>query len=419
MSTMRTDESRDDGDERIVFLGPAVPRDSVDRFVEADPRQVQAYKLAWSTVTGIEETGRVVDLISIAATDHYPRSGLFWCAYRKWDRSNGSSNHLVPFINILGLKHLTQFIGCLTLLIWWSIRHHRQKRYVLLYGLVSSQLYAVLCMRWLLSAKASVIITDLPGLITTRERWWRRVLRPIDRALIHHGIRAMDGLIVLTAQIAEDCAPNVPAIVVEGVVSDETEELAKTLHEASSRPGEFVILYGGALQRRYGIPTLLDAFANLPDEDFRLWLLGSGEMEEEIRRRADKDPRICLMGSLPSRDAFRTFSQATVLINPRPSNESFVPYSFPSKLLDYMASGRPVVTTRLAGIPCGYDPHVIWLDQETPEDLTELLVRLRASPAEELDRLGQRARDYVLREKNLRRQGKRILEFLLKQDALA
>jgi glycosyltransferase involved in cell wall biosynthesis len=213
--------------------------------------------------------------------------------------------------------------------------------------------------------------------------------------------------------MAEDYAPNVPAIVMEGIVSVESEKMAKTAPEPRGcRQEAFVVLYAGGLQRNYGIPLLLEAFAGLLGKEFRLWLFGRGDMEEDIRRRAEEDPRIYFPGLVAPEVAFRRSQQATVLINPRPSRESFTPYSFPSKLIEYMAAGRPVITTRLPGIPAEYDPYVVWLDQETPEGLATLLQQLREQPLEQLDDLGQRGRDFVLQQKNYRQQGRRMVEFI-------
>jgi glycosyltransferase involved in cell wall biosynthesis len=414
MSNLRPEASGDAVSGRLVMVGAAIPQDVMDALMKADPvPQVQTHKLSWAVIRGIECTGRVVDLISTVAISDYPRSDWLWSGYRKWDRGNGSDNRLVPFINVLGLKQLTRFLGCVAMLIRWSIAHRGKERHVLLYGLISSHLYAVRCVRLLFAIKATVLITDLPGLAIPDEPWWKGILRPIDRSMVHHAVLSADGLIVLTRQIAEDFAPRVPAIVIEGIVSVESEELAKTMPDReSSRREEFVVLYAGGLQRVYGIPLLLEAFAELPGEDFRLCLLGRGDMEDEIRRRAEEDPRIHFPGLVAPDEAFRRSQEATVLINPRPSCESFTPYSFPSKLLEYMASGRPVITTRLPGIPAEYDSYVIWIDRETPAGLAALLRQLREQPSEQLDDLGRRGRDYVLQEKNHRQQGRRIVDFI-------
>lgn len=399
--------------ERIVMLGVAIPDVVMAAVIKADPApDVPAQKISWAVIRGIECTGKVIDLISTVPIRDYPKSDRLWSGYQKWDRANGSDNQLLPFINVLGFKQLTRFFGCVAVLLRWSIANRRHKRHVLVYSLISAHLCAVWCVRLLFSIKTTVLITDLPGLATGQESWWRRWLRPIDGSIIHHTVQTADGLMVLTQAIAEDYAPNVPAMVMEGMVSLQSEELAKTVPESSGRPKEFIVLYTGALGRKYGIALLLDAFAELPGEGFRLWLFGSGDMAEDIRRRAKEDPRVYFAGRVAPEEAFRKCQQATVLINPRPTNEPFTRYSFPSKVLEYMAAGRPVITTRLSAIPPEYNPYLIWLDRETPEGLATLLRQLGEEPRKRLDELGGRGRDFVLQEKNYRRQGRRIVEFI-------
>jgi glycosyltransferase involved in cell wall biosynthesis len=395
------------------MVGAAVPQNMMEAIIKADQSpQIQTHKLSWAIIQGIESTGHVIDLISTAPISDYPRSDWAWCGYLRWDRANSSDNRLAPFINILGLKQLTRWMSCVFMLLRWSMAHRGKMRHVLVYGLLSPHLYAVRCVRLLFRMTATVLITDLPGLAVAREPWWRSVWRPIDRYMVHRALREADGLVVLTRQIAEDCAPTVPSIVMEGIVSVESEERAKTIVPRNARAREFTILYAGVLARVYGIPLLLDAFAKLPGEEFRLWLCGWGDMAEDIRRQAAEDARVCCLGVICPEEAFERCQRATVLINPRPSDACFARYSFPSKLLEYMAAGRPVITTRLPGIPAEYDPYVVWLDRETPDGLAALLSELQRRPPEELDDLGERGRNFVLREKNYRRQGERIVDFI-------
>jgi glycosyltransferase involved in cell wall biosynthesis len=414
MGRKRTDAASDKVAERLVIVGGTVPQEVMDILMKVDPMpQVQTYKTSWALVRGIESNGQVVDLISTVPMFEYPKTKWIWVGPRKWDRGNGSDNWILPFINILGLKHLTRFFTCLAYLFWWSIKYRKDKRHVLLYGIFSSHMYAVLFARLFFRLKTTILILDFPGLSLPPEPWYRTLIRPIDRALIYRAMRSMHGLIVLAREMAEDRAPKLPMIVMEGILSLELEELAKTQPEPSERPKEFIIYYAGALGRVYGIPMVLDAFQQLPGDNYRLWLFGRGDMEEEIRRRAKEDPRICYPGKLvPTEELFRRSQEATVLINPRPAAAAFSRYSFPSKVLEYMTSGRPVLTTRLSSMPKEYDPYLLYIDEETPAALAAQLQQLRQMSSEQLDELGRKSRDFVLQEKTFQPQGKKVMDFI-------
>ena len=45
---------------------------------------------------------------------------------------------------------------------------------------------------------------------------------------------------------------------------------------------------------------------------------------------------------------------ADVLVNPRPNNEEYTKYSFPSKNIEYLMTGKPVVAYMLDGMPAHY-----------------------------------------------------------------
>lgn len=415
---------RDCGDRnantgRLLMLGFAVPDEVMERIHRADGTpQYQTQKLSWAIVRGVEASGTPVDLLSSPPISDYPKGKWLYSAYRRWDRGNGTDNRLIPFVNLLGWKHVTRFIGCLVLLICWAIRNRRSRRHVVVYGLHSAHLCALLCARRFFQIKCTVIVTDLPGQVIESEHWWRRMVRPLDRWMIHTSVRSMNGLIALTRQIASDYAPTVPALVMEGIVSTETEALAADISKTIRCPQRhhFIVMYAGSLGRAYGVGVLLEAFAMLPGPEYRLWLFGGGNMEDDIRAAAERDTRIEFAGYVLPEVVFRRSCEASILVNPRPSRQEFTPYSFPSKLLEYMASGTPVLTTRLPGIPEEYDPYLLWLDEETPASLAAQLSHLRAVSRQELERRGRYAQDFVLREKNYLRQGSRILRFIQQID---
>ena len=84
--------------------------------------------------------------------------------------------------------------------------------------------------------------------------------------------------------------------------------------------------------------------------------------------------------------------------------------------MEYLASGVPVVAYKLDGIPAEYDAYIHYVPDNTPQAMAGELYRLLALPPEERRAMGQRARDFVLTEKNARSQTKRILDFLTEEN---
>ena len=104
--------------------------------------------------------------------------------------------------------------------------------------------------------------------------------------------------------------------------------------------------------------------------------------------------------------------QATLLVNPRPTKEEYVKYSFPSKTMEYMASGTPVLTTRLPGMPREYYPYVHFIDEETPEGIAQALKTVLSQSDEALFAQGMNAREFVLESRNNVVQAGKILTML-------
>ena len=75
-----------------------------------------------------------------------------------------------------------------------------------------------------------------------------------------------------------------------------------------------------------------------------------------------------------------------------------------------MLSGRPVLTTLLPGIPEEYHSYLFLAREETPEGLAASIEAVCAR--EDLTAFGERAREFVLREKNWERQGARVYDFI-------
>jgi glycosyltransferase involved in cell wall biosynthesis len=105
--------------------------------------------------------------------------------------------------------------------------------------------------------------------------------------------------------------------------------------------------------------------------------------------------------------------RAKLLINPRPVNGKLdTRYNFPSKLMEYMQSGRPVITTRLLGIPEEYDGYMYFFEDDTKQKLAQGIRQVLSEDEARLSAFGSRARKYVNENKNSRVIAKKIFRLM-------
>ena len=171
-------------------------------------------------------------------------------------------------------------------------------------------------------------------------------------------------------------------------------------------------MYAGAISEKYGLRNLIDGFRMADVPNARLDLYGPCDFEEELVQLAQEDERIFYGGLLLNSEIVEREQAATLLINPRPTTEEFVKYSFPSKNMEYMVSGTPVMTTVLPGMPKEYYPHVYLLEDESAAGIAECLKQVLAHTDEELFQKGLDARKFVLETRNNVVQAKKILDML-------
>ena len=174
------------------------------------------------------------------------------------------------------------------------------------------------------------------------------------------------------------------------------------------------ILYTGNLGRRYGILTLLDAFLSIKSSDYRLWIRGAGDTLNDIRERQKEDPRIVIYDPLSREDLVRLEKSATLLVNPVSSKEEFTSFFFPSKTMEYLASGTPTLMCRLACLPNEYHQHLFFFKDDSVEDLRDKIEQICSKPQAELEEFGAKASEFILNKKTPKVQVKHIIDFLNK-----
>ena len=241
------------------------------------------------------------------------------------------------------------------------------------------------------------IVTDLPDMLGYHSLYRRLTNRVIARCTDY---------VLLTEMMNGRVNPKgKPHVVLEGH-ADITMADRPPLPKRKPR----TCLYAGSVRKIYGLDRLVEGFqlAKLPDT--QLLIYGPGDYAETLRQLAD--PNILYGGMLLSSQIVPEEQRATLLVNPRPTDEEYVQYSFPSKTMEYMASGTPVLTTRLPGMPKEYLPYVSLIEEETPQGIAKALTEVLAHSDAELEQMGAKAKAFVLEERNNVVQAKKILAML-------
>lgn len=327
------------------------------------------------------------------------------------ETEHGVTYHYLIQKKIPGLSHVIVFFWSFFSCLRWSYKHRAQVRFVVCDVLDLSITVGALLASKLTHSCSIAIVTDLPddmGLASSA--FSTKIIRSY-RFLSNFYMERYDGYILLTEAMNSLVNPQGrPYLVMEGLVDSAMKEVPNTLEDKFP---EQVVIYAGSLFAKYGVKNLLEAFLLVPHSNARLWLYGSGELDAIIPEYAANDSRIRFWGVCPNEEVVAAEIKATLLVNPRPSSETFTKYSFPSKIMEYMASGTPVVTTPLPGMPVEYLDYVYIFEDESVAGMAAMLTRLLDLPPRECHRRGQEAKAFVMTNKTNLIQADRVHAFLL------
>jgi glycosyltransferase involved in cell wall biosynthesis len=155
-----------------------------------------------------------------------------------------------------------------------------------------------------------------------------------------------------------------------------------------------VVLYSGNFEPYQGVELLLDAAARVDQAQF-LFMGGEPAQIEALGRRAAAGgaaDRCVFSGKRPTSELPAFLGLASVLVSPRAAGANT-----PFKVYTYLASGRPLVATRIPSHTQVLDDTTAFLAEPTSEGLAAA-VRDALSRPEEAAARARRGRDLIARE---------------------
>lgn len=397
---------------KVIFCGGFFPETELQKIVRNSIGAVVFANHTFQTMLlkGLRQVIGKEDLYVVSM----PQIGAFPLRYKSVFYKGflkGVHEYTISFFNLPVLKHYGASLGVKRFLKRSMDCSGEEKVYCILYDLQPAFMKNLIRLKRQYPAMEIIsVIPDLPGMTGCSSRglygWWTRRMQ--KRSLKFWGF--VDKFVVFARPMIEKIPiAGRPVWVLEGVC--DTEDIPEN---ESVEPGlRKIIFYSGSLQERNGILNLVEAFRRIEEDTFELVICGAGDTENEIKKAAAADKRIRFIGQVGREEVLRLQKKATLLVNPRTPEGEFTRYSFPSKVMEYFASGVPVLMYKLEGIPEEYYNYCYTLEgSATVDDLKDELVRICGQPQEILKKMGTAACMFVKEHKNLTEQSRKLLSFI-------
>lgn len=398
----------------ILFIGGLFPKEKEKEILENSKGNVQnaANNLQWGIVSGLDANlaNRVKILNSLyIGSFPYRYKRIFIDTY-KFSHTLNADDINVGFINLIGIKQLSRSISLKPYVKDWAKKDFGKQKVVIAYAMTST---FTGILRYVKKIDENIItcliVPDLPqymNLSHSKNKLYE-ILKENEVNKISKDKIFIDSYVLLTKHMRNALKINTPTVVIEGIAT----ELFESVKEIPKKYGMKTVLYTGGLEESYGVISLLNAFEKLSEQHYQLIICGAGEAEIEIIKASKRDKRIIFKGLLPRSEILKLQKSSDILVNPRPNNEEFTKYSFPSKILEYMSSGTPVISYKLDGIPEEYYKYM-YLVNEDKDGLFNTLKEVLSKSEKDLNEKGLLSKQFVLREKNSTNQGKKIINMI-------
>lgn len=349
----------------------------------------------------------VSTIISPIPIKSWPSGRSLFVRSAKYRLAGDASVRSLAFVNIPLLKQLTISLAVLSRLLIWGWRNRKcGARVVSTFNLSVPPGLVTLVAARLIGAKVLAHLNDIniPGETVPKSPLFR-----LDYALQRWLMPHFDGLVVVSDAIIRDFGLRAPHVRVEGGLP---ESAFLTDPPQRADPAKFVIAAAGSLREPNGFSVLLQAFHKLKGEHYRLRIAGTGPLENDVRSAAAQDSRIEYCGYLAFTNVLRLYESADVLVNMRLTRSVNTRYFFPSKVLEYLASGRPVISTCTGHMEEEFGRFTFLLRDETPEALAAAIEHMERLGNDTRHRQGTIARNYVMANKTWSEQGRRVARLI-------
>lgn len=353
-----------------------------------------------------------IEVRSIPPVPMYPGSKILGWGRKHEEYYGGIEGIFLPVINLPVLKQITMLMSVFGCVAVWCIKNRRiHNKCVLVYGQnVFVAIPQILVCR-MFGIQTCNIVTDPIRYVSNYDGLpkWKKALIQIQWMMMDKIKRNYSSFVLLTEPMVEEYITNgKPYIILEGIGDVSIFEPSEKCKKAEPP----VIMYAGALTEGFGIKTLIHAIPKMHNQA-QFWFFGAnGDCSKELAEAEKNNPLVHCWGKVSWKHLLRHMQEASLLISVKPVGEFHTRYQFPSKIMEYMASGTATASTRVEGIPEEYFNFIFPIEQDDAEGIAEALDGILSLDESERLEKGKEAYQFVAEKKNCYVQAGRLLKLL-------
>ena len=373
------------------------------------------HNLNYSFIQGLDSLlDNKVTLINSVPTPSFPAYRKILIKNKKWHHISGANDVNVGFINLPILKQLTRKHNIFKQLKKEVTAFKNEKLVIMTYDIHLEQAASMVKIKKKYpNVTTCAIMPDIPTQMLNLGAPTKVQRIMAEKKMYYAG--QMDTYVFLTEYMKECIdVSDKRYTVVEGMYNYDSR--ADYKEQTTEKKDCNIVLYTGNLREKYGIEPLIEAVRQLACENgsYELWICGRGELEGKISDISKESPWLKYLGYVTPPKLYDVFAEATVLVNPRQNNMGYTRYSFPSKTLEYLASGKPIIAYKLDGIPDEYDEYLNYVTEngDVTVNLRDKIYELCSLPITTRQINGEKARKFILTKKNPKAQCRKIVAMM-------
>jgi len=395
---------------KILFLGSIVKMEDCSKYLGPS---VAGNKMQIGIIKGLKKLHGDITVVTETPIATFPKERKMVIKHRKIDIGDGIEAIVVPFLNIIIIKQLTMIFSAFLQILMWSIKYRKEKKVVVTFNAFPYTSVPIILVSKLLKIKKICIFADPPINVIKKNRI-RSIAKYFEKKATEKNIKRYDGIVTLNEKSIEKYASDIKYVLVDGGFDINDKPNSQFLSKwAKYSEGDLIeIVFSGGLYEYNGLVNLIKAFKKIKNESLRLSLYGEGPLKEAILLESRNDHRIIYHGNIDNKEMMLIQQKAGILINPRPIDEPVSLYTFPSKMIEYMLSGTPVITTKLNGLTPEYLKHVFVIENNSIEEIVNGIERVIKMDKQQLLAVASDAREFIVENKTWDLQSRKIYNFI-------